>query len=191
MYKKFLNAFSVFLIANLTLASTGYTKEEEKVLNIYNWVDYIAPDTIDNFQKETGIKVQYDTFEDNEAVDMKLRSRRSGYDIVVPSSDWAKAQIDSGLLLKLDKTKIPNFKNLDPNILAKMRKADPENAYLAGWLWGYTTIGLNVDKVFKALGSTPMPKNYWELVLNPLYTKKLKSCGIMYLDSSTDIIPIT
>lgn len=192
MYKKIVLVFLISAVTTLNFASVGFAapKEEEKVLNIYNWVDYIAPDTISNFEKETGIKVNYDTFEDNEAVDIKLRSRRSGYDIVVPSSDWAKAQIDSGLLLKLDKSKIPNFANLDPHILAKMSNADPGNLYLAGWLWGYTTIGLNVDKVFEALGTTPMPKNHWELVLNPVYTSKLKSCGIMYLDSATDIIPI-
>lgn len=190
MYKKSALAFLMLLLVSFSFVTVSYAKEEEKVLNFYNWVDYIAPDTIANFEKETGIKVRYDTFEDNEAVDVKLRAKHSGYDIVVPSSDWAKAQIDSGLLLKLDKSKIPNLSNLDPNILAKMRNADPENAYLAGWLWGYTTIGLNVDKVFKALGSTPMPKDYWELVLNPVYTSKLKSCGIIYLDSATDIIPI-
>ena len=94
------------------------------------------------------------------------------------------------LLLKLDKNKLPNLKNLDPEILEKMKKADPDNAYLAGWLWGYTTIGLDVDKVIKAIGKTPMPKNLWELVFNPTYTTKLKSCGIMVLDSPTDIMPI-
>ena len=133
---------------------------------------------------------RYDTYDGNEALDEKLRAKKSGYDVVMPSSDWAKAQIESGLLLKLDKNKLPNLKNLDPEILEKMKKADPDNAYLAGWLWGYTTIGLDVDKVIKAIGKTPMPKNLWELVFNPTYTTKLKSCGIMVLDSPTDIMPI-
>ncbi|MEQ1488838.1 MAG: extracellular solute-binding protein, partial [Methylotenera sp.] len=163
---------------------------EEKVLNVYNWVDYIAPDTIANFEKETGIKVRYDTYEDNETLDEKLRSKKSGYDVVMPSSDWAKSQIDGGLLQKLDKNKLPNFNNLDPEILVKMKNSDPNNAYLVGWAWGYTTIGVDVDKVIKALGKTPMPQNFWELVFNPIYTAKLKSCGIMYLDSSADIMPI-
>lgn len=177
-------------LMSMCFAANSVAKEEEKVLNVYNWVDYIAPETIKNFEKETGIQVRYDTYEGNEVLDEKLRSKKSDYDIVVPSSDWAKAQISSGLLLKLDKNKLPNFKNLDPNILVKLNHADPSNAYLAGWLWGYTTIGLDVDKVINVLGKTPMPKNLWELVFNPTYTSKLKSCGIMYLDSPTDIMPI-
>lgn len=180
----------LYLLACMSFAGISTAKEEEKVLNVYNWVDYIAPETIKNFEKETGIQVRYDTYDGNEALDEKLRTKKSGYDIVVPSSDWAKAQIGSGLLQKLDKTKLPNFKNLDPDILEKLSKADPGNAYLAGYLWGYTTIGLDVDKVIKTLGKTPMPSNLWELVFNPTYTSKLKSCGIMYLDSPTDIMPI-
>lgn len=177
-------------LLSMSFAGISVAKEQEKVLNVYNWIDYIAPETIKNFEKETGIQVRYDTYDGNEVLDEKLRSKKSGYDIVVPSSDWAKAQINSGLLQKLDKSKIPNFKNLDPDVLVKLNKADPGNAYLAGWLWGYTTIGLDVDKVIQALGKTPMPKNLWELVFNPTYTTKLKSCGIMYLDSPTDIMPI-
>ena len=157
-------------LLSMSFAGISVAKEEEKVLNVYNWIDYIAPETIKNFEKETGIQVRYDTYDGNEVLDEKLRSKKSGYDIVVPSSDWAKAQINSGLLQKLDKSKIPNFKNLDPDILVKLNKADPGNAYLAGWLWGYTTIGLDVDKVIQALGKTPMPKNLWELVFNPTYT---------------------
>ncbi|MGB2831485.1 MAG: extracellular solute-binding protein [Methylotenera sp.] len=96
---------AVLLGATISMgfASTSVAKEEEKVLNVYNWVDYIAPDTIANFEKETGIKVRYDTYDGNEALDEKLRAKKSGYDVVMPSSDWAKAQIESGLLLKLDK----------------------------------------------------------------------------------------
>jgi putrescine transport system substrate-binding protein len=177
-------AFSIAIFA------TSANAAEEKVLNVYNWTDYIAPDTIADFEKETGIKVRYDTYEDNGTLDEMLRSKKSDYDVIVPSSDWAKSQIDSDLLQKLDKTKIPNFKNLDANFLEKFKNTDPNSAYLAGYLWGYTTLGLNVDKVMKALGNTPLPKNLWELVFNPKYTKKLKSCGITYLDSATDIMPI-
>jgi putrescine transport system substrate-binding protein len=184
---------SLFVLAAFIIhtffPATSYAAEE-KVLNVYNWVDYIGTDTVANFEKETGIKVRYDTYEDNGALDDKLRSKKSGYDVVVPSSDWAKSQINSGLLLKLDKTKIPNFKNLDVVFLDNFKNADPERAYLAGYLWGYTTLGVNVQKVTKALGNTPIPKNLWELAFNPTYTKKLKSCGITFLDSSNDIMPI-
>ena len=181
----------VTLFASVFLMAVGNTyAAEEKVLNVYNWVDYIAPDTIANFEKETGIKVRYDTYEDNETLDDLLRSKNASYDVVMPSTDWAKSQIRSDLLLKLDKTKLPNLSNLDANFLEKFKNTDPNKDYLAGYLWGYTTLGLNVDKVMSALGETPLPKNLWELVFNPNYTKKLKSCGITFLDSSTDIMPI-
>ena len=179
------------ILLTMSFAGKSVARDEEKVLNIYNWTDYIAPDTIANFEKETGIKVRYDGVAvDNAEIDAKLRSKRDEYDIVVSSSDWAKTQIEDGLLQKLDKSKLDNYKNYDPDFLLRLSKADPGNLYLAGWAWGYTTIGINVDKVLKVLGTTPVPKNLWELVFNPTYTSKLKSCGIMYLDSSTDIMPI-
>lgn len=162
---------------------------EEKVLNVYNWTDYIAPDTIAKFEKETGIKVHYSTYEGNGDLNAKLLTKKSGYDIVVPSGDWAKKQIAAGLLQKLDKSQLPNWRNLDPDLLTKMQTFDASNSYLAGWLWSYTTVGVNVDKVIKVLGKTPIPDNLWELVLNPKYTAKLQSCGISYLDSASDIIP--
>lgn len=170
--------------------ATSYAAEEEKVLNIYNWSDYLGPDTIANFEKETGIKVRYDIFDSNEILHAKLVARKTGYDIVVPSSNWAKLQIDGGLFQKLDKSKLTNYKNLDPAILAQMAKLDPGNAYLVDWLWSYTTVGINVDKVKKALGTTPMPTNAWDLVFDPKYTSKLKSCGITYLDAPSEIFPV-
>ena len=163
---------------------------EEKVLNIYNWPDYIAKDMVANFEKESGIKVNYQTFENNEALQAKLVAGNSGYDIVVPGAVFAKPQIDGGLLQKLDKTKLSNIANLDPAIMGKLGAAiDPGNAYLVPWAWSFTTVGINKAKVAKALGSTPMPANAWELVFNPVYTAKLKSCGIAYLDSPTEVIP--
>ena len=164
--------------------------QEEKILNIYNWSDYLAEDTIPNFEKETGIKVRYDIFDSNEILHAKLVAKKTGYDIVVPSSNWAKLQIDGGLFQKLDKSKLTNYKNLDPNILVQMAKFDPDNAYLVDWLWSYTTVGINVDKVKAALGSMPMPENTWDLVFDPKYTTKLKSCGITMLDTPSEIFPI-
>ena len=163
---------------------------EEKVLNIYNWPDYIAKDMVANFEKDSGIKVNYQTFENNEALQAKLVAGNSGYDIVVPGAVFAKPQIDAGLLQKLDKTKLGNIGNLDSSIMGKLGAViDPGNAYLVPWAWSFTTVGINKAKVAKALGSTPMPANAWELVFNPLYTAKLKSCGIAYLDSPTEVIP--
>ena len=153
---------------------------EAKVLNIYNWSDYIADDTIKNFEKETGIKVRYDNFDSNEVLNAKLAAGKTGYDIVVPGSHFAKMQIDGGLLMKLDKSKLPNLKNLDPAIQAQLAKLDPGNDYLVDWLWGFTTVGINTDKVKKALGSMPKPE----------YASKLKGCGVSFLDTASEVIPI-
>jgi putrescine transport system substrate-binding protein len=163
---------------------------EEKVLNIYNWADYIPEGMIAAFEKESGIKVNYDTFETNEALHAKLVAGNSGYDIVVPGTVFAKPQIEGGLLSPLDKSKIPNLANLDPAIMGTLVKADPDNRHLVPWAWGFTTVGINKTKLEKALGGMPMPDNAWDLVFNPKYTAKLKSCGIAYLDSPTEIIPV-
>ena len=176
--------------APAAIAPVVVANAEEKVLNIYNWPDYIAKDMVANFEKESGIKVNYQTFENNEALQAKLVAGNSGYDIVVPGAVFAKPQIDGGLLQKLDKTKLGNISNLDPAIMSKLGAAiDPGNAYLVPWAWSFTTVGINKAKVMKALGSTPMPANAWELVFNPVYTAKLKTCGIAYLDSPTEVIP--
>jgi putrescine transport system substrate-binding protein len=170
-------------------AATAHSNTEEKVLNIYNWPDYITQDMVANFEKESGIKVNYQTFENNEALQAKLIAGNSGYDIVVPGAVFAKSQIEAGLLRPLDKAQIPNLSNLDPAIMAKLDKVDPGNAHLIPWAWSFTTVGMNKAKVAKALGSTPMPENAWDLVFNPTYTSKLKSCGIAYLDSPTEVMP--
>jgi putrescine transport system substrate-binding protein len=162
---------------------------EEKVLNIYNWPDYIAKDMVANFEKESGIKVNYQTFENNEALLAKLIAGNSGYDLVVPGAVFAKSQIEAGLLMKLDKTKLANYGNLDADIMGKLGVVDPGNAYLVPWAWSYTTVGINKALVAKALGSPALPDNAWELVFNPEYTAKLKSCGITFLDSPTEVIP--
>jgi putrescine transport system substrate-binding protein len=184
-----IKALSRLIVAAVALASTAAFAQEEKVLNIYNWSDYIGDDLIKKFEAETGIKVRYDNFDNNEIVHAKLVAGKTGYDIIVPSSNWAKLQIDGGLLQKLDKSKIPNLKNIDPAINAQLAKMDPGNDYLVDWLWGFTTVGINVDKVKAALGSTPMPANVWELVFNPEYISKMKGCGVSFLDSATEIVP--
>jgi len=189
------------VLACLSVAACGKKEEpqapvaaapviaEEKVLNVYNWPDYIAADMIANFEKETGIKVNYQTFENNEGLQAKLVAGNSGYDIVVPGSVFVKAQIEAGLLKKLDKSQIPNYKNLDPALMSKLTSVDPGNEYVLPWAWSFTTVAINKAKVTKALGSTPMPENAWDLVFNPTYTSKLKSCGIAYLDSPSEILP--
>ncbi len=163
--------------------------QEEKVLNVYNWSNYIADDTIKNFEKETGIKVRYDVFDNNEVLHAKLVAGHTGYDIVVPSDTWAHLQIEGGLLKKLDKSKLPNLVNMDPTIQAALAKLDPNNDHTVIWLWGYTTVGINVKKVRAALGDLPMPADAWDLVFDPKYISRLKSCGVSFLDSPSEILP--
>ena len=178
----------LLLAATLGLLAASGHAEEEKVLNIYNWSNYIAPDTIANFEKETGIKVRYDVFDANEIVHAKLVAGKTGYDIVVPSSYWARLQADGGLLQKVDKAKLPNLKNLDPAFQAQLARLDPGNQFMVDWLWGYTTVGINVEKVKAALGG-PLPDNVWDLVFKPEYISKLKGCGVSFLDSPTEVVP--
>ncbi len=189
MFNALLSLASLAAASALLFAGPVRAQEEEKVLNIYNWSDYIADDTIANFEKETGIKVRYDVFDSNEILHAKLVAGKTGYDIVVPSSYWAKVQADGGLLRKLDKAQLPNLKNMDPAIQEKLAALDPGNQFLVDWLWGFVTVGINVDKVKAALGSMPMPDNAWDLIFKPEYSSKLKSCGMSMLDSPTDVIP--
>ena len=180
----------ILLATSFAAFSAGaFAQAEEKILNIYNWSDYIADDTIKNFEKETGIKVRYDTFDNNEILHAKLVAGKTGYDIVVPSSNWAKIQIDGGLLRKLDRAQLSNYGNLDKGVMGSVVKLDPGNGYLVPWLWGITTVGINVDKVKAALGDLPMPDNAYDLVFDEKYMKRLKSCGVSFLDSASEIIP--
>ena len=163
---------------------------ESKLLNIYNWSDYIAEDTIKNFEKESGIKVRYDNFDNNETLQAKLAAGRSGYDIVVPSAHFAKTQIQGGLYQKLDRAQLSNWANLDPALLGKLEQIDPGNQHLVTWLWGYVTVGINTGKVKAALGSTPMPANPWDLIFKPEIAGKLKGCGVNLLDSASEVVPV-
>ena len=163
---------------------------EPKVLNIYNWSDYIAEDTIKNFEKETGIKVNYDNYDNNEILHAKLVAGKTGYDIVVPGAHFAKQQIEAKLLRPLDRAQLSQWGNLDPAILEQMAKVDPGNQFLVNWLWGYVTVGINTDKVKKALGTEPMPANPWSLLFDPKYAAKLKGCGVNFLDSASEVLPV-
>jgi putrescine transport system substrate-binding protein len=165
---------------------------EEKVLNIYNWPDYIPEGMVAAFEKETGIKVNYDTFETNEALHAKLVAGNSGYDIVVPGTagGYSPTQVAAGLFQPLDKAKVANLANLDPALMQVLAKADADNKHLVPWAWGFTTVGINKTKVEKALGKMPMPENAWDLVFKPEYTSKLKSCGIAYLDTPSEIMSV-
>ena len=185
-------AFRLLVAATaLASAATGALAADAKVLNVYNWSDYIAEDTIKNFEKETGIKVNYDNYDTNEVLQAKLVAGKTGYDIVVPGSHFAKTQIESGLLQKLDRSKLTNWGNLDPTLLKQLANVDPGNQYLVDWLWGYVTIGIHIPKVKAALGDMPMPENAWSLIFDPKYAAKLKGCGVNFLDSASEVLPVT
>jgi putrescine transport system substrate-binding protein len=182
--------FGSVLAAMALAAATLAHADEPKVLNIYNWSDYIADDTIANFEKETGIKVNYDNYDTNEILQAKLMAGNTGYDIVVPSSHFAKLQIEAGLLQKLDRSKLTNWGNLDPTLLKQLAHVDPGNQYLVDWMWGYVTVGINIPKVKAALGALPMPDNAWSLIFDPKYAARLKSCGVNFLDSASEVLPV-
>lgn len=168
-------------------ATAAAPAAEEKVLHIYNWSDYIAEDTIANFERETGIKVVYDVFDSNELVEAKLVSGNTGYDLVVPSLQYLARQVQAGVFQPLDKSKLTNYGNLDPEIMARIATLDPGNEYALNWLWGTTGIGYNVDKVKQALGDNA-PVDSWDLVFKPENISKLKGCGVAVLDTPQELL---
>jgi putrescine transport system substrate-binding protein len=170
-------------------ATTAVDTDDEKVLNIYNWSDYIAEDTIANFEKETGIKVTYDVFDSNELLENKLVAGNTGYDLVVPSLQYLSRQVQAGVFQPLDKSRLPNWKHLDPAIMQRIATLDPDNAHAVNWLWGTTGIGYNEAKVKAALGEGA-PLDSWDLVFKPEYISKLKGCGVAVLDTPGELIPI-
>ena len=181
---------TALILALAACAFGAHAADEPKVLNIYNWSDYIADDTLKNFEKETGIKVNYDNYDANEVLHAKLVAGKTGYDIVVPGAHFAKTQIEGGLLQKLDRAKLTNWGNLDKGLLAQLAAVDPGNQYLVDWLWGYVTVGINTAKVKASLGGMAMPANPWDLIFKPEYAAKLKGCGVNLLDSASEVLPV-
>ncbi|WP_283104728.1 polyamine ABC transporter substrate-binding protein [Shewanella marisflavi] len=161
----------------------------EEVVRVYNWSDYIAEDTLANFEKETGIKVIYDVFDSNEVVEAKLLSGRSGYDIVVPSNNFLAKQIKAGAFQKLDMGQLSNHKNLNPELMKQLESADPRNEHSVPYLWGTTGIGFNEAKVKQVLGEDA-PVDSLELVFNPKYAEKISKCGFSLLDSADEMLPM-
>jgi putrescine transport system substrate-binding protein len=186
-------AFFWGMTALLALALVPVARAEAPELHVYNWSDYIAPDTIANFTKETGIAVTYDVYDGNEVLEAKLLAGQSGYDIVVPSaSPFMAREIKAGAFRALDKTKLPNLKNLDPAMLALAAEADPGNQYGVPYLWSVTGIGYNealVAKAFGPAGNDSGPRETLALLFDPANAKKLADCGISLLDTPQEVFP--
>ena len=161
---------------------------EEKVVNVYNWSDYIDPATLEQFTAETGIKVNYDVFDSNEVLQTKLLAGNTGYDVVVPSASFLEVQIKAGVFQKLDRSKLPNWQHLDPGILERVARHDPGNEYSVNHMWGTDAIGFNVDKV-KAIDPNA-PVDSWDLIFDPKWSSKFKDCGISVLDAPDEVVGV-
>ena len=168
---------------------TGAAWAQERVVNVYNWSDYIDESIIEDFTKETGIKVVYDVFDSNEILETKLLAGGSGYDIVVPTSNFLVRQIAVGVYQKLDKSKLPNLSNMWDVVTERVAKYDPGNEYSINYMWGTVGLGYNQKKVQEALGIEKIDS--WDVFFNPEKLAKLADCGVYVLDSPTDIIPTT
>ncbi|MCL6269770.1 polyamine ABC transporter substrate-binding protein [Sansalvadorimonas sp. 2012CJ34-2] len=177
-----LRRYLLFIVAALSVSGGVVAKS----LNVLNWSDYIAEETLPVFEKRTGIDVTYDVFDSNEVLEAKLLSGRSGYDVVAPTSEFLSRQLRAGAFVKLDKSKIPNWKNLDSKLLDKLQEHDPDNQYAVPYMWGTTGIGYNKAKIEKILGREA-PVNSWELLFNPDYMKKLAPHGVAFLESPTEV----
>jgi putrescine transport system substrate-binding protein len=158
---------------------------EEKTVNVLNWSDYVADTTVSDFQQATGIQVTYDVFDSNEVLETKLLSGRSGYDVVVPTAPFLERQIKAGVFLPLDKSKLPNIKNMDPELMQRVAAHDPGNQYSLIYLWGTIGLGYNPELVKKALGTDTIDS--WSAILDPANASKLAKCGIAVLDAPTDV----
>ena len=168
-----------------TAAAPAVAMDPEKVLNLYIWNDYLAEDTIANFEAETGIKVSVSNYGSNEELDSKLAPGNSGYDIVVPSASSYERQIKSGYYQKLDKSLLSNLKNMDPEIQTRLAMHDPNNDYAVLHMWGTTGIGYNAEKIKAAMADAPLDS--WRLVFDPAVAKSFQKCGIAVLDSATEM----
>ncbi len=164
----------------------GAAAQEEKVLHVFNWSDYIAEDTVSNFEKQSGIKVTYDVFDSNDVLETRLLAGNSGFDVVVPSASFLERQIKAGVFQKIDKSQIPNLKNMDPDIMNRVGLHDPNNEYSIPYLWGTTGIGYNEDKIKKILGDAR--PDSWNYIYDPKLVAKFKDCGLSLLDAPDEIL---
>jgi putrescine transport system substrate-binding protein len=180
------------LAAGAALAATtglALPAAAEGDLHFYNWSDYIAEDTIPNFEAKTGIDVTYDVFDSNEVLEAKLLAGSTGYDLVVPTGIFMERQVKAGIFQPLDKDKIPNLAHLNPKLMGYLATLDPGNEHAAIYMWGTTGMGMNVDMVRERLGEDA-PLDSLDILFNPEYLQKLSDCGVHILDAPTELLPI-
>jgi len=170
------------------VAASASVAAQNKEVNVYNWAEYTAPDTISGFEAATGIKVNYSVYDSNDALQARLLTGKSGFDVVVPSTHYAARQIQGGLFQKLDKSKIPNWKHLDPAIMEVVATVDPGNEYLIPWGYGTNGLGYNVSKVREIMGEDANLGS-WDMLFKPENAEKLRSCGISMLDEAAQVFP--
>jgi putrescine transport system substrate-binding protein len=166
--------------------NAGGESQEEKVLHVYNWTDYIAEDTVKNFEEQTGIRVTYDVFDSNDVLETKLLAGNSGFDVVVPSASFLERQIKAGVFRKLDKSLLPNLVNMDEEIMDRVALHDPNNEHSVPYLWGTTGIGYNEAAVQKIVGDAPLDS--WNFIYDPKLAARFKDCGISMLDAPDEIL---
>ena len=174
------------------LLAAGVAQAQQRTVNFYNWSNYMAPGVLEDFTRETGIKVVYDTFDANETLETRLLAGKSGYDVVVPTAYFLQRQIAANIFQKLDKSKLPNLVNAWPEVTKRLAIYDPGNAFAANYMWGTTGIGYNVKKVQDILGADAKidaVMGSWDIVFKPENLAKFKDCGIHMLDSADDILP--
>lgn len=177
---------SILLLLSFSLLSCT-NPADEKVVNIYNWSDYIDRSILKEFTTETGIKVVYDVYDSNDVLETKLLAGHSNYDVVVPTADFLSRQIKAGVYRKLDKSKLPNLANMWDLISKRTSAYDPDNAYSVNYMWGTIGIGYNVEKIKQRLPNAPV--NSWKLFFDPKFLAKFADCGVQVLDSPNEIIP--
>jgi putrescine transport system substrate-binding protein len=171
-----------------TLLALPNSRAEERTVNFYNWSSYMAPGVLEDFTRETGIKVVYDTFDANETLETRLLAGKSGYDVVVPTAYFLQRQIKAGVFQKLDKSKLPNLANSWSVVTARLATYDPDNQYAANYMWGTTGIGYNVKMAETILGPGAVIDS-WDIVFKPENLARFKDCGVHMLDSPDDIFP--
>ncbi|UJW76145.1 polyamine ABC transporter substrate-binding protein [Rhizobium sp. SL42] len=177
-------------VALATIFIASAVQAQERVVHVYNWSDYIDESVLEDFTKETGIKVVYDVFDSNELLETKLLAGGSGYDVVVPTGPFLARQITAGVFQKLDKAKLPNLSNMWPDISERLAKYDPGNEYAVNYMWGTTGIGYNTAKLKEALGAD-FKVDSWDAIFKPENAEKLKACGINILDASDETFAIS